>query len=396
MPILFICIVLHPVGMASILESTAAFETRATGHGLTAAEVTVLKGAGVNSLARLAFAIATPGVNPQENELRSLLNRADPDSVTIGSLASLRRLMFEAQTLAIQQVKNQVEGSESVRKEFVPAERSSRIEAQKVRLAGYDLSGPLECSFASYDLRLELLEKDSVYYLAPHKFTTRSSEVAREKPGKELVIDSNSLKINDVKHNDQVAISNELELSQAFTRRALASDVVGLVDFQRMEKWHRYLFQQLSHSPPPGYSKPTIEQLLRADRAAWIRLAETCSSVKRTGAGVLPLNDGFDNLQNDSTVNFHLLPLPQSGTKKVADPPIKKIKKVKGKGNGKMPRELLGLNQSTASGDRICYNYNLKHGCKYAKPGQSCKKGKHICMKCQGQHSQLACKKSDE
>ena len=61
------------------------------------------------------------------------------------------------------------------------------------------------------------------------------------------MIDSNSLKINDVKHNDQVAISNELELSQAFTRRALASDVVGLVDFQDMERWHRYLFQQLSH-----------------------------------------------------------------------------------------------------------------------------------------------------
>ena len=166
--------------MASILESLAVFETRAKGHGLTDAELGVLKGAGVNSLAKLAFSITTPGVNPQESELRSLLNRADPDTVTIGSLASLRRLMFESQTLAIQQVKNQVEGSESVRKELVPAERSSRIEAQKTRLAGYDLSRPLECSFASYDMCLELLEKDSVYYLAPHKFITRSSEVARE------------------------------------------------------------------------------------------------------------------------------------------------------------------------------------------------------------------------
>ena len=175
-----------------------------------------------------------------------------------------------------------------------------------------------------------------MYYLAPHKFTTRSSEVAREKPGKELVIDSNSLKINGVKHNDQVAISNELqlELSQAFTRRALACDVVGLglVDFQDMERWHRYFFQQLSHSPPPGYSKPSIEQILRADRAAWVRLAETVSSVKRTATGELPLSKGFENLQNDSTVNFHLLPLPQSVVKK-ADPVIKppKIKKLKGR-----------------------------------------------------------------
>ena len=113
--------------MASILESLAAFETSAKGHGLTGAEVGVLKGAGVNSLAKLAFSITTPGVNPQESELRLLLNRAAPETVTIGSLASLRRLMFESQTLAIQQMKNQVEGSESVRKEPVPAERSSRI-----------------------------------------------------------------------------------------------------------------------------------------------------------------------------------------------------------------------------------------------------------------------------
>ena len=128
-----------------------------------------------------------------------------------------------------------------------------------------------------------------------------------------------------------------------------------------------------------------------------MRLAETVSSVKRTATGELPLNKGFENLQSDSTVNFHLLPLPQSVVKK-ADPIIKPptIKKVKGKGKGKMPRELLGLNQNAASGERICYNYNLKHGCKFAKPGQSCKKGKHICMKCQGQHSQLACKRTDE
>ena len=103
--------------------------------------------------------------------------------------------------------------------------------------------------------------------------------MSKEKPGKELVIDASSLKISDKKSQDSVAIGNELELSQAFTRRALACDIVGLTSFSKMEKWHRYLFTQMSMSPPPGYSKPTLEQILRADRAAWVRMAEKVQSV---------------------------------------------------------------------------------------------------------------------
>ena len=188
--------------MASILKSTAAFETRARSHGLSAGEVTAWSNAGVNSLAKLAFAISTPGVSPTEVELRRLLNTAN--AVSIGSLSSIRRLMFDAQTLAIQQIKSQVDG-DSTKKELVPAERATRIEAQRVRLAGYDLTGPLECSHSSYDLCLELLEKDSIFYLPPHRFTTRTSEVSKEKPGKELVIDASSLKISDKKSQDTPA-----------------------------------------------------------------------------------------------------------------------------------------------------------------------------------------------
>ena len=138
-----------------------------------------------------------------------------------------------------------------------------------------------------------------------------------------MVINANSLKINDKKSQDSVAINNELELSQAFSRRTLACDVVGLTSFHRMEKWHRYLSTQMSLSPPPGYSKPTLEQILRADRAGWIRLAEKVQSVKLTDAGDLPLDDAFDSFQTDAAINFYLLPLPAGRVKpdKVLKPP---------------------------------------------------------------------------
>ena len=255
---------------------------------------------------------------------------------------------------------------------------------------------------------MELIEKDSIFYLAPHRFGTRSSEVAREKPGKEITIDASSLKVHDTKHRENLSISNEYELSQAFTRRALACDLVGLVSFGEMEKWHRYLFQHLTHSPPPGFNKPSLEQLLRADRAAWIRLAEKTQTLRRDGTGSLPMDKGFEMMQVDSSVNFHLLPLPQNRTKPPkgdktikadsddASPIVKKKGKGKGKGKSKVPKQLKGLNTNTPEGDRVCFNYNLAHGCSYAKGGDSCKRGKHACMKCFGSHPQHKCRKADE
>ena len=64
--------------MTSILESAAAFESRAGSCGLSPAEIAVLKAQGITNLAKLAFAISTPGVNPSEDSLRGLINATDP------------------------------------------------------------------------------------------------------------------------------------------------------------------------------------------------------------------------------------------------------------------------------------------------------------------------------
>ena len=386
--------------MTSILESAAAFESRAGSCGLSPAEIAVLKAQGITNLAKLAFAISTPGVNPSEDSLRGLINATDPASVLVGTVSAIRRLTFDAQTLAVRQIKVQVEGGESSKKELVPAERAERISKQKRALIGYDLTGPLECSHSSYDLVLEMAEKDSIFYLQPHKFGTRGAEVAKDKPSKELVLDANSLKVSESKNHDKVLIVNEFELSQALTRRSLACDIIGVCSFASMEKWHRYLFTHLSTPAPPNFSRPTMEQIMRADRAAFVKLAEKLSTLKRDLSGELPMDKELANLESDSSINFHLLPVPV-GKVKSNPPPIKpdkpdKVKKGKGKGKGKTPKELIGLSTNTDNGERICYNYNLSHGCKFAKAGKACKRGKHVCMKCFSDHPQHKCRKDDE
>ena len=395
--------------MASLLESTAAFRARAASSGLTEAQIAHLVNNGVNSLSKLAFAVTTPGVTPSEDALKGLLDD-DPTRVNLGGLSAIRRLMFDAQTLSIALVKQTVEGTDGTMKaELAPAERAQRIADQKTRLGGVSFQGPYECGHACYDVVADMLEKDLPVYPQPHRFVTRNSEVAKEKPPKELIIDGTShIAVKDGKRQDKCLIRNELELSQALTRRSLAFDLMSCATFAVCERYNQFLLGYLQMSPPPGYSGVTMEQILRADRAAWLRISEKLTTLKRSAGGDLPLDQALKDVEGDPAVLYHLLPCPGShGDKSNADkgdsPLLKDPKKKrkyheddkKGKGKGKstkVPNEIKDLNNNMPDGSRICWNYNLKgRGCKYAKPGAKCKRGSHSCMKCFKDHPQFQC-----
>ena len=113
----------------------------------------------------------------------------------------------------------------------------------------------------------------------PHRFITRQSEVTKEPPGKELILDEASrISVRDKQHREKCTIQNELQLAEAWTRRSLACDLMQVTTFSSMEKWHRFLLSRLSLSPPPHFQPTNIEQLLRCDRAAWMRLSELVPS----------------------------------------------------------------------------------------------------------------------
>ena len=200
----------------------------------------------------------------------------------------------------------------------------------------------------SYDYVAKMLEADTPMYLEPHRFTTRASEVSREKPGKEIVLDNVNLTVKDVVPKDKCQISNELQLHQAFTRRALACDLMQACTFKDMERWHRHLLDQMQSPAPPGFRPPNMEQVLRTDRAAWVRMAEQVTTLKRSPDGSLPLDKALEELRADPSVMFHLIPMPAGkqpapakvNADKVDDPstkpvPIKKKEKTNAKGKGK-------------------------------------------------------------
>ncbi|CAE7900745.1 unnamed protein product, partial [Symbiodinium necroappetens] len=280
--------------MASLLKSQAAFKERALECGLTEAEHDALVARGVTTLSGAAYAVSTPGVTPTEAALRGLLDPVAPEGVSVGSLAAIRRLVFESQTLAIAEVKLAIEGTDGEkRSELAPAERTSRIAAQKARLCGYDLTGTMEVAHSCYTYVGTMIDADSPFYLEPHKFITRAQEISHERPGKEIVLDASKLTVRDKSSFHRMQIQNELQLSQAFTRRI------------------------------------SMEQVLRADRQAWQKLAEIVPSIKRTSAGALPLDSAFPTLPTEGSISFYLLP---TRLQELDDKPPRKPWKGNGKG----------------------------------------------------------------
>ena len=195
---------------------------------------------------------------------------------------------------------------------FAGAEKDARIAQQKLRLTGLRFRGEEECSHSSNDITLTMLEKDCLLYLGPEKFPTRRKELLQKNPSKEISIDQSQLGVKDKQPDLTCPAVTELEVSNALKRRALAFDLAGVCAYDLMAAYHADLLDHLHTPPPRGYSAVSVQQILRADRAAFMFLSERLTSLKRNAANQLPMDLALPNILSQPTVAFHLLPL--SGT----------------------------------------------------------------------------------
>ena len=393
---------------SSLIHSTAALRERAAKAGLSSEETQAILDSNVVSIAQMAFAVSPPGTSPTEQQIRDFFqNRV---AVNLGTITSTKLLIFESHTLVVANIKSEVGRKDDVSSHCVlpSAERERRIQDQQRRLTGLRFKGDEEVAHSSYDLVFTLLEKDTLTYLHPEKFVTRRFELAQKKPLKQLALDNDSLTIKEKQADHTCTTRSELELVQAFRRRALAFDLIGLVSYEIMNAYHAELLSHLQEDAPPGYSNTTVTQVLRADRAAFLHLAEVITSLKRNANGDLPLELELPKVIVRPSVSFHLLPLASTTPKTSATPkaeptnPNKRKREEpprqapkgaapgrKGKGKGKtkskkgrgpnVPKELVGKSLETTDGRRICWPYNLTTGCNEAHAGGQCSRGVHVC-----------------
>ena len=289
----------------------------------------------------------------------------------------------------------------------------ARIANQRERLSGIALEGPLEVAHCVYEMCAGILDSNQLKYIPPGKCITRVQEIISAKPPREFQLDSisASLKLKDGDSSLECNTTTELEVLQALTRRSLAMDAVGMLDYTCGMRWVNALFSILQQSVAPGFNKVSVVQLLRTDRQAFMRMAEICNKgIQPLSNGVRPLDDAMNGMRNDSMVMFYMLPSQassssvswakhtnkrkQSDKSEVSNPPEPhhverpksagkgKGKKSKGSGcnSGKLTKCLKGCVACRDDGERLCFSFNLD-GCSYAKAGEKCMKGWHLCCK---------------
>ena len=175
--------------------------------------------------------------------------------------------------------------------------------------------------------------KDHVVYLEPHRFITRQSEVTKERPGKELILDEASrISVRDKQHREKCTIQNELQLAEGLDQALTRVRPHAGHDLFLDGEVAPLLAQSLVLEPATAFQPTNIEQLLRCDRAAWMRLSELVPSLKRDDAGRLPLDEAFEKMESDPQVLFHLLPKPG---KRALSSEGGELHKGRGRGRGK-------------------------------------------------------------
>ena len=367
--------------MGTLLEFAEALKARAAALQVAPNEIALLIRQGTNTLSRLAFAACSPGQQATDEQVRALFPEGH---VSIpGAVSSLKHLIFEAQTMVIADVKQRVARKDEVQPTaLAAAERLNRIEDQRARLTGLRLRGEEEVAHSCYDMVLTMIERDALVYLSPDKFYTRRTELLQQKPKKELALDSATLTIRDKNPSLSCSTATELEAVNAFRRRSLAFDLVNLVNYDTMNTYHSELVDHMSLSPPPGYSAVSLKQILRADKAAFVYMAERLPSLKRDARGQSPLQLMLPTVLSQPSVSFHLLPLPQHQAQTAKKAPAKKRGREQSKSPPRGPREyirnqpkgkgkckskkgprisegLIGKSLETSDGRRLCWAYNL-------------------------------------
>ena len=235
----------------------------------------------------------------------------------------------------------------------------------------------------------------------------------------------NGLAIHDKPSKVQAQLGTEMATYRALQRRGLAYDLVGVLSFRVHERWLQKAFAHMSTPAPPGYNRPTLQQVLRADRALWLELASRQPTLTRSAANA-PATDArcldkpFEEASSTMDVNFHFMPLQQTQqlhdkgghwgrwkrwgdgkggqwTPQRREASLLSRARTMGKVRGKAskafrhttptPAALIGGVPCDDSGEAICFGFGLGQ-CKEAPVGGRCAKGRHVCCfpGCFGKH----------
>ena len=410
-----------------MLDSAAVFKARLEAVGIDDAVITKFIASGINTMARLAWSSSCqPGVGPDDLFVASVVKNLGllrEDQVSPGDLAGFRRVWFESHTVAVHDLKSKLDrGDDAAPRRMPPPERDSKLRDQRKRLLGVDITGILVPSNSLVDFCMTMKDDETLRFVSPDKCTAREQEMSGVK--REQFVKPNAagqLVLTQSVVTGTADMTTEHRVRLALQRRSLAMDQCDLMPYSEMESYHSFLFSLVASPAPPDFMSIDVLQVLNADRAIWSKMAEyTTAGISLRPDGTYPLLDALKQARIHPMVSCLLQPLPMGsrsrakGNDRERSGPYQEEKRGddrkgggKGKGNkggksssgkggkgGKskgaskafvrMPMPLIGYKSHATNGKKICFDFNLPHGCKLEVSGQdhSCASGVHECAGC--------------
>ena len=382
--------------MTSIVDSEAHFLKRASEIHIDQPALDALTRHGFRSLGQLAFAVGQPGQVIPESDFQNFCRTIVPSAST-ACVASIRRLLFEAQTLAVQQLRLQLTSPESASKHVSEAERDRRMTHLRNTLVGLSIEGPLEPGRKLLDECAHQEATGQLKYMPPEKCVSRMHEVTFAKnPHKQISLDQNRLVVQDETDELTVPAPSALQAMEALKRRGIAYVFAQAVSWS---EYDRYVTRLFAH-PPAGFSRVSVAQIVEADRRVFAKLIERDVKPRRSGDGSYPLDSALDEALTSYEVSFSLMHQPLKGPNKRGreEQPSKgrgrgRAASARGKGRSKSLSPWVSIPKfirdkggvaSLPSGEAVCFDFNI-HGDKCKCKPDTCPR-KHVCAKCFGSH----------
>ena len=387
--------------MSSTLDSEAAFSARAEQIGIEQWVIDKFKAKRFATFGKLAFAFTYAPQSADDTPLKNFVASVLEEEAGEDQLASIRRLFFEAHTMALTDVRHRSEATpdpaQATRK-LPTAERVARQKAQQARLGGLVFNPNTIPANHLVDLFVDMVETGILSYIKAEHCCSRAQEVEAVKRDPAVSTDAAGMLKLGAKLADPTCETNsELKLRAAWQRRNLAMDLAGLASFNIMESWVQHLFQQLLKDQPEGFAKVSLQQVLDCDKQLFIQASHETMGKLSSGPGEdKPLDIVIEKLKESSEILQYLSPLPAARSHDAPHQPSNRPTKVQktdkgGKGPGKgapnassTPGKLQlpeGCVSHDADNKPLCFAFQ-NGKCKFkGPPGKRCARGFHKCYK---------------
>ena len=260
---------------------------------------------------------------------------------------------MECYSLTAAELKQQVERTaDAPAKQLAASDRADRLAKKKGRCSGLSISGPREPSDRLVDRCVQIYKQNRLVHIPLH-FCACALNIA--------------VKV-------EAELSADLLVRFALTRRGLAMEQAGLMDFKKHEAWSEKLINSRFREVPQGYSRISLQQLFLADKQAFIVAADLCRAGVQVNAHGRPMDGVWSEVMSHADVVHFLqpLPTPPPAPHAVERPGPYSPKGGKGKGKGsakgygknrqtRIPDDLAGCHANTTKGHPVCFDMPQVH-----------------------------------